>query len=122
MVRTAQRCGIALKQTFDKEGAQLRRKAGSYAHARQFKRLKRVIKRQRTIQGILLREVERKRQGLSDAVRRGLDDLMAGRGASTPSSPKTSTSSMRCTPRKRSASPRAKPVTPTSSASRSAWR
>lgn len=76
VVRTAQRCGIALKQTFDKEGATLRRKAGGYAHARQFKRLKRVIKRQRTILGKLLREVQRKRQGLQGEAARSLDDLL----------------------------------------------
>ena len=32
--------GIALKQTFAKEGKELRRKAGGYAHAKQFKRLR----------------------------------------------------------------------------------
>jgi transposase, IS5 family len=37
---SAKRCGIALKQTFAKEGMQLRRKAGGYAHAKQFKRLR----------------------------------------------------------------------------------
>ena len=36
------------------------RKAGGYAHAKQFKRLRRVVKRQRTILGIVLREIKRK--------------------------------------------------------------
>jgi IS5 family transposase len=49
-----------LKQTFSKEGKALRRKAGGYAHAKQFKRLRRAVKRQRTILGIVLREVQRK--------------------------------------------------------------
>ena len=48
-------CGIALKQTFAKEGRELRRKAGGYAHAKQFKRLRRTVKRQRTILGALMR-------------------------------------------------------------------
>lgn len=60
VVQAAKQAGIALKQTFVKEGKALRRKAGGYAHAKQFKRLKKVVKRQRTILGILLREVERK--------------------------------------------------------------
>lgn len=60
VVQAAKRAGIALKQTFAKEGKALRRKAGGYAHAKQFKRLKKAVKRQRTILGILLREVERK--------------------------------------------------------------
>lgn len=64
----AQRAGIALKQTFVKEGKALRRKAAGYAHAKQFKRLKRVLKRQRTVLGIVLREVERKMDRLDQAV------------------------------------------------------
>lgn len=60
VVQAAKFAGISLKQTFAKEGQELRRKAGGYAHAKQFKRLRRVVKRQRTILGIVLREVERK--------------------------------------------------------------
>lgn len=52
--------GIKCKQTFIKESKRLVRKASGYAHARQYKRLKRAIKRQRTIVGILIRELERK--------------------------------------------------------------
>ena len=60
VVGAAKRAGIALKQTFAKEGKTLRRKAGGYAHAKQFRRLKRVVKRQRTILGVVIREVQRK--------------------------------------------------------------
>lgn len=60
VVQAAKAAGIELKQTFVKEGKQLRRKAGGYAHAKQFKRLHRTLKRQRTILGIVLREVKRK--------------------------------------------------------------
>jgi IS5 family transposase len=56
----AKRCGSGLKQPFAKQGKELRRKAGGYAHAKQFARLKRTVKRQRTILGIVLREVQRK--------------------------------------------------------------
>lgn len=56
IVSHAKRLGIALRQTFAKEGKTLRRKAGSYAHAKQFKRLARTVKRQRTIVGKLIRE------------------------------------------------------------------
>jgi IS5 family transposase len=48
LVDAAQSAGIELKQTFAKEGRLLRFKAGRYAHARQFKRMRRVIKRQST--------------------------------------------------------------------------
>ena len=64
VVQAAKRVGISLKQTFVKEGKELRRKAGGYAHAKQFKRLRRAVKRQRTILGVVLREVKRKLQDL----------------------------------------------------------
>lgn len=60
VVQAAKFAGIALKQTFVKEGKELRRKAGGYAHAKQFRRLRRTVKRQRTILGIVLREIQRK--------------------------------------------------------------
>jgi len=63
LVRLAKRAGVALKQTYAKEGKTLRRKAGGYAHARQFKRLRRTLKRQRTILGIVMRDIRRKLEG-----------------------------------------------------------
>ncbi len=66
--RMAARVGIKLKQTHQREGKVLRRRAGGYAHAKQFRRLKRVLHRQRTILGSVLREVRRKLEGLGNAV------------------------------------------------------
>ena len=60
VVSAAKRAGISLKQTYAQEGKTLRRKAGGYAHAKQFKRLRKTIKRQRTILGVVMREVQRK--------------------------------------------------------------
>lgn len=57
---SAKRAGIVLKQTFAKEGKELRRKAGGCAHAKQFRRLKKTAKRQRTVLGVVMREVQRK--------------------------------------------------------------
>jgi len=62
VVSAAKRAGIQLKQTFAKEGKELRRRAGGYAHAKQFRRLRKVVNRQRTLLGIVMREVQRKRQ------------------------------------------------------------
>ena len=73
VARLARRAGIQLKQTHEREGKTLRRRAGGYAHAKQFKRLRSVLKRQRTILGRLLREVRRKRAGLADDARTKLD-------------------------------------------------
>ncbi|GAB1392577.1 IS5-like element IS1478 family transposase [Rhodocyclaceae bacterium] len=61
VVQAAKAVGIDLKQTFAKEGKELRRRAGGYAHAKQFRRMRKVVKRQRTILGILIRETQRKR-------------------------------------------------------------
>ena len=76
LVAAAQGAGIELKQTFAKEGRLLGFKAGRYAHARQFKRMRRVIKRQRTVVGRLVREIERKALNAGDAVRAALDGAL----------------------------------------------
>ena len=60
VVSAARRAGIKFKQTYAQEGKSLRRRAGGHAHAKQFKRLRAVLKRQRTILGVVLREVQRK--------------------------------------------------------------
>ena len=60
LVQLAQRAGLGLKQTYEREGKRLRRRAGGYAHAKQFRRLRGVLKRQRTVLGRLLRDIERK--------------------------------------------------------------
>lgn len=75
VVAAAKRAGIALKQTFARVGSQLRRRAGGYAHAKQFKRLKRVLKRHRTVLGIVLREVQRKLGALAAVSELAVDRL-----------------------------------------------
>ena len=75
VVAAARRAGIALKQTFAREGKTLRRKAGGYAHAKQFKRLQRVLKRQRTVLGVVLREVGRKMGAAGGASALALNSL-----------------------------------------------
>lgn len=60
IVQAAKRSGITLKQSYAKEGKELRRKAGGYAHVKQFRRMRKAVKRQRTILGIVLREIKRK--------------------------------------------------------------
>jgi transposase, IS5 family len=76
LVEAAKDAGIDLKQTFAKEGKEQARKAGRYAHARQFKRMRRAIKRQRTIVGRLQREVERKASAIGAAVRQALGETL----------------------------------------------
>ena len=60
LIKAAKSIGIKFKQTHAAEGKALRRKAAGYAHAKQFKRLRRTLKRQRTVLGIVIRAIERK--------------------------------------------------------------
>ncbi len=69
VVQLAKRAGLKLRQTHEREGKTLRRQAGGYAHARQFKRLKRVLRRQRTILAGVLRDVKGKLEGLDEPLR-----------------------------------------------------
>ena len=77
LVAAAKDAGIELKQTFAKEGQHLSFKAGRYAHARQFKRMRSVIKRQRTVVGRLVREVERKAGVVGGAVLTRLKEALS---------------------------------------------
>lgn len=76
LVQAAKDAGIDLKQTFAKEGKDLNRKAERYAHVRQFKRMRRAIKRQRTIVGWLQREMERKASAIGAAVQQALGETL----------------------------------------------
>ena len=82
VISAAKRAGIACKQTYAKEGKTLCRKAGGYGHAKQFKRLRKTVKRQRTILGVVMREVQRKLDADQAAVAAG------GTPANEPGSPK----------------------------------
>ena len=75
LVQAAKAAGVSLRQTYAKEGTTLAHRASRYAHARQFRRMRRTIKRQRTIVGRLQRDIERKAArlgGVSAAVREAL--------------------------------------------------
>lgn len=64
LVQFARKQGLALRRSYEREGPTLRFQAGRFAHARQMKRLKKTVKRQRTIVGALLRDILRKLAGL----------------------------------------------------------
>ena len=68
LVQAAKDARIELMQIFTNEGKELGRKAGRYAHAHQFKRMRRAIKRQSTIVWQLQREIERKASANGQAV------------------------------------------------------
>lgn len=76
LVEAAKSHGIGLKQTFAKEGPHLCRKAGRHAHAKQFRRMRRTLKRQRTIVARLQREIERKLSPLGQAARDAIEGTL----------------------------------------------
>jgi transposase, IS5 family len=76
LVEVAKNAGISLKQTFAKEGKQLARKAGGYAHARQFRRMRKPINRQRTIVGKLVRIIERQMAALADDMKQTINQAL----------------------------------------------
>jgi IS5 family transposase len=69
LVLLSRRNGLKLRQTYEREAPGLARKAGRHAHARQFKRMRRVLKRQRTLLGRVIRDVGRQLGTLEGAAR-----------------------------------------------------
>ena len=127
VVEAAQANGIELKQTYAKEGHDLRFKAGRYAHARQFRRMRKIIKRQRTIVGRLEREVGRKMHVLSQAVQESLGHTLdkANGWCCRPLAARpwiTAPSSTAGMHRRSNASLKGRVESPTNSASRLVWR
>jgi IS5 family transposase len=63
LVRQAKRHGIVLRQSYTRLAKRASIKAGRYAHARQFRRMRRELKRLRTFLGRVYRDVGRKIAG-----------------------------------------------------------
>ena len=60
LVAAAQKAGIALRQSYARVGKAAEGQAGRYAHAKQFRRMRRSIRQLRTRLGRVIRDVERK--------------------------------------------------------------
>jgi IS5 family transposase len=60
LVKFAKDRGIKLRQTYVRVGKKLALMAGRYAHARQFKRMKRAVKKLRNRLGRVIRDIQRK--------------------------------------------------------------
>ena len=66
LVRVAQRCGIKLRQSYARVGKFALIKHQRYAHAKQFKRANRALKKLKTYLGRIIRDIGRKRGGHAD--------------------------------------------------------
>jgi len=60
LVDLAQKEGIKLRQSYQRKGPQAVLKAGRYAHAKQFKRMRKSVKTLKTYLGRVIRDIERK--------------------------------------------------------------
>lgn len=76
LVEVAKDAGISLKQTFAKEGKQLTIKAGCYAHARQFCRMRKLVNRQRTIVVKPVHAIECQMAALADEMKLTIDEAL----------------------------------------------
>jgi len=69
LVKLAESLGIALRQNYNREAPRLAAQVARYAHAKQYRRMRAVLKTQRTILGRVWRDMQRKLNG--DQVNRG---------------------------------------------------
>ena len=80
LVRLAKKHGIALRQTYARVGKYALIKQQRYAHAKQFKRAKRSLRRLKTYLGRVMRDIVRKAKGRPDLENAFARELMlAGR-------------------------------------------
>lgn len=73
LVDAAQDAGITLRQSYARLGKAAEHQAGRYAHARQYRRMQREIRKLRTWLGRVIRDVQRKSTAISDALRTKLE-------------------------------------------------
>ena len=75
LVEMIKRNGLTLRQSYARQGARLSQQIGRYAHAKQFKRMRRGIKKQCTWVGHLPRELKRQLNQLPE-FQRGLAEAL----------------------------------------------
>jgi IS5 family transposase len=68
--------GLTFRQSYARQGPRLAQQIGRHAHAKQFKRMRRLLRKQRTWVGRLTRELERQRDALPPVAREQADELL----------------------------------------------
>jgi IS5 family transposase len=77
LVRLARAAGIGLRQNYNRLGPRLCGQVGRYAHARQFKRMRKALRRLKGYTGRVLRDIERQKDKVVDGpLKSQLQDLM----------------------------------------------
>src|SRR5690606_39128826 len=77
LVLHSRRARLKLRQTYEREAPKLARKAGRHAPARQFKRMCRVLRRQRTLLGRVIRDIGRQLDQLPETAREQMQVWLA---------------------------------------------
>ena len=77
LVKLAKRQGLKLRQSYERIGKQTLIKQQRYAHARQFNRANKALRRLRTMLGATIRDITRKIAGPGEH-QQGLQALFAG--------------------------------------------
>jgi transposase, IS5 family len=76
LVRLCERHDIALRQSYRRIGPKLRRRASGYGHAKQYKRMRAVVRKLKTLLGRVYRDVERKLGDASEGTQQAFAELM----------------------------------------------
>ncbi|MGF6293229.1 IS5 family transposase [Paraburkholderia youngii] len=76
LVKAAARHGLKLRQNYNREASHLARQIGRYAHAKQYKRMKKVLRTLRSRVGRVMRDVERQIDAVSEGSRVVLQELI----------------------------------------------
>jgi IS5 family transposase len=117
LVPLAEAHGLELRQNYNRVAKRLRRKVAGYAHARQYRRMRRELGKLRTRVGRVIRDVERQLVRCPAFVQETFTTPLAQARQILDQRPKDKgkASSTACTPRKWSASARVKRTSATSS-------
>jgi IS5 family transposase len=75
LVKAAARHGLKLRQNYNREAPHLARQIGRYAHAKQYKRMRKALRTLRSRVGRVMRDVERQLESVADTGRRALQEL-----------------------------------------------
>ncbi|RQU49427.1 IS5 family transposase [Burkholderia cenocepacia] len=76
LVKAAARHGLKLRQNYNREAPRLESQIGRYAHAKQYKRMKKALRTLRSRVGRVMRDVERQLDGVAQQSRAALEDLI----------------------------------------------
>lgn len=78
LVELAKDLGIDLRQTYARKAPRLAQQIGRYAHARQFKRMRKALRTLRGYTGRVMRDIRRRLDGIPEgAVRDGVTEMLA---------------------------------------------